>query len=238
MDRARGSQDFQGDTLAVRLAQIAGVIFDMDGLLVDSEIIWHEIEDQFFADRGVNYANADRQMVIGMRVDEFMLTLKNHFGMSDTVESMVTDLNARMALAIPDRVQPRPGARRLIAYLQENGVPMAVASNSSREIIEVTIGAMGWLDTLPVRCTGDDEPAGKPAPDVYLTAARRLGVDPTRCLGLEDSPRGARAVVAAGMICGAVPDLTHTPAGAFTAITPHIFDSLDEVCDWLQEEAL
>lgn len=225
------------ETLTARLAQFTGVIFDMDGLLVDSEIIWHEVEDRFFADRGVEYAAADRQLVIGMRVDEFMFTLKEHYGLEETVESMVADLNQRMAKEIPARVQPRPGARRLVSYLQQNRVPMAVASNSSREIIELTIGAMGWLDVLPVRCTGDDEHRGKPAPDVYLTAARRLQVDPTRCLGLEDSPRGSRAVVAAGMTCGAVPDLSYSSPEAFADITPFIFSSLDHVCDWLQEEA-
>jgi HAD superfamily hydrolase (TIGR01509 family) len=222
--------------LATRLSQFAGVIFDMDGLLVDSEIIWHEVEDQFFGDRGHTYGPGDRQMVVGMRVDEFLRTMKNHFGLTEEVADLVADLNGRMCNVLPERVQPRPGARRLIAYLQENNVPMAVASNSSRQIIDVTMTAMDWLDTFTVRCTGDDEERGKPAPDVYLTAARILGVDPANCLGLEDSPRGAQAVVAAGMTCGAVPDLSHTPASAFESITPYIFDSLDDVCDWLQEE--
>lgn len=222
--------------MAARLTQFAGVIFDMDGLLVDSEIIWHEVEDQFFADRGHAYGPNDRQMVVGLRVDEFLSTMKTHFGLAESVEDLMLDLNTRMCKTLPGRVQPRPGARRLLAYLQENGVPIAVASNSGREIIEVTMGAMGWLDVLEVRCTGDDEVKGKPAPDVYLTAARRLGVDPTKCLGLEDSPRGAQAVVAAGMTCGAVPDLSHTSREVFEPITPYIFDSLDVVCDWLQEE--
>ncbi len=96
--------------------------------------------------------------------------------------------------------------------------------------------AMGWDDVLRVRCTGDDEQAGKPAPDVYLTAARRLGIPAARALGLEDSRNGARAVVAAGMTCGVVPDVTYTPAEAFREITPHIFDSLDDVRTWLEED--
>ena len=95
-------------------------------------------------------------------------------------------------------VQPRPGALRLIKYLQDNHTPIAVASNSSREIIDITMGAMQWLEVFTTRCTGDDETRGKPAPDVYLTAARILGVDPTKCLGLEDSPRGAQALVLGG----------------------------------------
>lgn len=224
--------------MAARLTQFAGVIFDMDGLLVDSEVIWHEIEDQFFADRGHAYGPDDRQMVVGMRVDEFLLTMKNHFGLTEEVQELVKDLNGRMCATLPERVQPRPGAVRLIQYLQENSVPIAVASNSSRQIIDVTMTAMDWLETFTVRCTGDDEIKGKPSPDVYLTAARKLGVDPTKCLGLEDSYRGAQAVVAAGMTCGAVPDLSHTSRDVFASITSYIFDSLDDVCDWLQEELL
>lgn len=222
--------------MAARLTQFAGVIFDMDGLLVDSEVIWHEIEDQFFADRGHTYGPDDRQMVVGMRIDEFLLTMKNHFGLTEDIEALMQDLNGRMCVALPERVQPRPGAVRLIKYLQENNVPIAVASNSSRQIIDVTMTAMDWLETFTVRCTGDDEEKGKPSPDVYLTAARKLGVDPAKCLGLEDSFRGAQAVVAAGMTCGAVPDLSHTSREVFTSITPYVFDSLDDVCDWLQEE--
>lgn len=222
--------------MAAHLTQFAGVIFDMDGLLVDSEVIWHEIEDQFFADRGHTYGPDDRQMVVGMRIDEFLLTMKNHFGLTEDIEALMQDLNGRMCVALPERVQPRPGAVRLIKYLQENNVPIAVASNSSRQIIDVTMTAMDWLETFTVRCTGDDEEKGKPSPDVYLTAARKLGVDPAKCLGLEDSFRGAQAVVAAGMTCGAVPDLSHTSREVFTSITPYVFDSLDDVCDWLQEE--
>lgn len=222
--------------MAARLAQFAGVIFDMDGLLVDSEVIWHEIEEQFFADRGHAYGQDQRQMVVGMRLDDFLQTMKDHFGLTEDAHALANDLSDRMCVVLPERVQPRPGAVRLIQYLQENSVPIAVASNSPRSIIEVTIAAMGWLDSFTVRCSGDDETRGKPSPDVYLTAARKLGVEPTKCLGLEDSARGAEAVVAAGMTCGVVPDLSHTAREAFSSITPHIFASLDDVCDWLQED--
>lgn len=208
----------------------------MDGLLVDSEIIWHEIEDEFFADRNITYGVEDRQLVVGMRLDEFLLTLKEHFGLDESLESLVDDMTVRMVAALPPRVQPRPGATRLLAYLRENNVPIAVASNSPHSIIDVTMTAVGWDDILTVRRSGDDETRGKPAPDVYLSAAKMLDLDPTKCLGLEDSPRGARAVVAAGMVCGAVPDLSHATPEIFRDITPLVFESLDTVCDWLQEE--
>jgi beta-phosphoglucomutase-like phosphatase (HAD superfamily) len=80
-----------------------------------------------------------------------------------------------------------------------------------------------------VRCSGDDEIQGKPAPYVYLSAARRLGVDPSDCVALEDSPNGSRAAVAAGMTCFAVPDRSHTGPEAFETITPYVFDDLHAV---------
>ncbi|KXK54221.1 MAG: HAD family phosphatase [Chloroflexi bacterium] len=219
-----------------RLTGFAGVIFDMDGLLVDSETVWHIVEAEFFADRGVTYTDADRQLVIGLRIDHFLDLLRTHYGLTEPLEHMVADLNARMEARIPKMVKEKPGAHRLIDFLLTHDIPMGVASNSSAGIIDVTMRAMGWDDVLRVRCTGDDEQAGKPAPDVYLTAARRLGIQAARSLGLEDSRNGARAVVAAGMTCGVVPDVTYTQAEAFREITPHIFGSLDDVRAWLEEE--
>ncbi|HEX2619930.1 MAG TPA: HAD family hydrolase, partial [Phototrophicaceae bacterium] len=161
--------------------------------------------------------------------DEFLTRLHDHYAMPDTVEALVTELNGRMIDLIPKRVPAQPGAKELLAWVVENQIPCAIASNSSREIIDVTVGAQGWNDIFVVRCTGDDEKQGKPAPDVYLTAARRLGVDPQDCLALEDSLNGARAVVAAGMTCYAVPDKSHSTADAFRSITPYVFDSLIDV---------
>lgn len=219
-----------------RLDQFQAVIFDMDGLLVDSEIVWHKAEYDLFTALGVNYTDEARSLGVGLRVDEFIAVLHDHFKLTVSVRQLIDDLNQMMIDRIPHEVVAKPGAIELLTFLKDNGIPMAVASNSSGAIIKTTMDAQGWNDFLPIQCTADDEKAGKPAPDVYLTAARRLGVNPLQSVGVEDSPRGSRGVVNAGMTCLAVPDLSHTTPAAFSDITPHVFPDLHAVLAWLTEE--
>ncbi|MBZ0287226.1 MAG: HAD-IA family hydrolase, partial [Anaerolineae bacterium] len=113
----------------------------------------------------------------------------------------------------------------------EQAIPTAIASSSPKAIIDAILKAQGWDTLFSVRCSAEDEARGKPAPDVYLRAAERLGINPGDCLALEDSPNGARAAVAAGMTCYAVPDTKHISSHAFDGITPHVFRSLHEVLD-------
>lgn len=205
------------------------IIFDMDGLLVDSEVVWYDAEEEMIEARGFEYTEEVRERIIGLRVDEFLEVLRVHYNLPETLDELVTELNNRMLELIPHRVKPQPGAVELLEYVVEHNIPRAIASNSGIAIIDATIRAQGWDDIFTVRCTADDEPEGKPAPHVYLTAARRLGVDPARCLALEDSVNGSKAVVAAGMTCYAVPDRSHSSPEKFTHITPHIFESLHDV---------
>lgn len=205
------------------------IIFDMDGLLVDSEIVWYDAEDELIQARGHVYTADVRESIIGLRVDEFMDKLRIHYNLPETLDQLVDELNNRMLELIPQRVKPRPGAQAMIDYVVAHKIPCAIASNSSIAIIDKTVESMGWGDVFNVRCTADDEPEGKPAPYVYWAAARRLGVEAHECLALEDSVNGSRAVVAAGMTCYAVPDTSHSTAAKFADITPHVFDSLHDV---------
>lgn len=218
--------------------RFAAIIFDMDGLLVDSEIIWEEAETAMMSSRGHHFSPADRTEIVGLRVDEFLDHLRLRFQMPETLEVLVQELNDRMLALIPVKVTPHPGAAELLDYVVRHNLLRAIASNSPMSIIDQTISAQGWEDIFLVRCSGDDEVQGKPAPDVYLTAARRLGVDPTQCLALEDSVNGARAVVAAGMTCFAVPDRSHSNPAKFAEITPYVFNDLHEVLVYLQAPEL
>jgi HAD superfamily hydrolase (TIGR01509 family) len=215
--------------------RFVAIIFDMDGLLVDSEIIWEEAETALMNSRGHTFGSADRSDIVGLRVDEFLDQLRIRYRMPETLEVLVQELNDRMLELIPVRVTPHPGAEELLQYVVRNNILRAIASNSPMSIIDQTVSAQGWEHIFQVRCSGDDEVQGKPAPDVYLSAARRLGVDPTQCLALEDSVNGARAVVAAGMTCFAVPDPSHSNPARFAEITPYVFNNLHEVLIWLQE---
>jgi HAD superfamily hydrolase (TIGR01509 family) len=208
---------------------IQAVIFDMDGLLVDSETVWHVAETDLIESRGHRYTVDVRENIIGMRVDEFLSILRDHYQLPETVAELVDELNTAMLKLIPVEVKPQPGAQEVIDYVLRRGWPLAIASSSPMSIIDATVEAQGWGDIFKVRCSAEFEAKGKPAPDVYLTASKTLGIDPSVCLALEDSPNGSRAAVAAGMTCFAVPDTSHSPKSAFNGITPHVFDSLHDV---------
>jgi HAD superfamily hydrolase (TIGR01509 family) len=214
--------------------QPAAVIFVMDGLLVDSEPVWEVAENGVFARYGVQIEPHVRRQIIGLRSHEFLDHLRLTYNVQTSLAALQEEILGRMERLIPDRALPRPGAPELVAYVEQHSIPRAIASSSPLRIIDAVIESRGWKAVFPVRCSGDEVPLGKPAPDVYLEAARRINVAPADCLALEDSPNGARAAVAAGMVCYAVPDPSHTAVEAFAGITPHIFDSLHAVLAHLQ----
>jgi HAD superfamily hydrolase (TIGR01509 family) len=211
-----------------------GIIFDMDGTLVDSEVVWDEAETELFAARGLDYNYDVRQKVIGLRLDEFFERLIVLYGMNETVPNLMADLIERMLVKIPTLVKPKKGALALIEWTAAQGIPYCIASSSPLKIIEATVQAQGWSELIPRLYTADSVSKGKPAPDVYLYAAEQLGLDPSECLALEDSPNGARSAVAANMTCYVVPDFHSTP-DKFAEITPHLFTDLDEVLASLQK---
>ena len=209
--------------------QPQAIIFDMDGLLVDSERIWHLAEDEVFRSRGLDYTDELRASVIGLRMDEFMARLRAHFHIDEPLAALTAEVNANMLRLIPAMVRPQPGAVELLQLVRQRAWPVAIASSSPTAIIDATLRAQGWDSIFPLRCSADEVARGKPAPDVYLQAARLLGVAPEHCLALEDSPNGARAAVAAGMTCYAVPDRSHAQPADLAVITPFVFDDLHAV---------
>lgn len=210
------------------------IIFDMDGTLVDSEVIWDIAETEMFAEMGLEY-NADiRDQVIGLRLDEFFEKLIAIYDLKDTVEALQTELVRRMLIKIPEMVESKSGAEALIEWTSQQTIPYCIASSSPMSIIEATVEARNWVELIPNLYTADSVPKGKPAPDVYLYAAEQLGVKPEGCLALEDSPNGARSAVAAGMTCYVVPD-SHSKPERFADITPHVFKTLDDVLEKLQQ---
>lgn len=205
------------------------VIFDMDGLLVDSEPVWMTAENAMLLERGKRLDDETHSTFIGLRMRDFWEGMARAYELTDEIDDLCTEVVTRMTTLIPEQVAARPGARELLEYLYARGVPCAIASSSPMEIIDATVIAQGWDAYFQTHVSGNDVPEGKPAPDIYLEAARRLGVQPADCLALEDSTTGARAAVAAGMLCYAVPDLSHTTIAKFAQVTPHVYDSLHDV---------
>ena len=215
------------------------IIFDMDGLLVDSEPVWHQIETELIETHGYEYSPEVRDTGIGMRIDEFAAILQRHYpklaASPAAIEAAITN---RMLDLPPGRVKAMPGAEELVRYVAETGIPRAIASSSSQAIIDHFVRLMGWDELIPQRYSADSVARGKPAPDIYLHAARQIGVEPENCLALEDSRWGTQAALAAGMTCYTVPDLSHSSPANFAEINEDIYGSLHDVLDQLKQKGI
>jgi mannitol-1-/sugar-/sorbitol-6-/2-deoxyglucose-6-phosphatase len=186
---------------------VEAVILDMDGLLIDTEPVWRAAQAAVFAGIGIALRESDLLDSTGQPIEELIPVWRRR----SREASPLTD--AEMAGLIVDRViahvkargRPMPGVTAAIALFERCGLRLAIASSSPLRLIDAVCDRLG-LTRITVRCSAMDEARGKPAPDVYLTAARRLGVAAAGCLALEDSPNGIASARAAGMRCVAVPD--------------------------------
>jgi mannitol-1-/sugar-/sorbitol-6-/2-deoxyglucose-6-phosphatase len=187
------------------------VVLDMDGLLIDTEPVWRAAQSAVFAGLGVALSERDLLDSTGQPIEELIPVWRRRSPAPDPAGPELTD--AEVAGLIVDRViahvtaegRPMPGVTAAIALFERCGLRLAIASSSPLRLIDAVCGRLG-LTRITVRCSAMDEARGKPAPDVYLTAARRLGVAPANCLALEDSPAGIASAGSAGMRCVAVPD--------------------------------
>ena len=211
------------------------IIFDMDGLLVDSEPVWNELEVELVESYGYVYAKEVRELGIGMRIDEFAIILQRHYpNLGSTPAAIEAAITQRMLCQPAERIRARPGADELVKYAADLGIPRAIASSSSQVIIEHFVALLGWDELLPQRYSAEFVNRGKPAPDIYLHAADQLCYTPESCLALEDSRLGTQAALAAGMTCYTVPDLSHARLADFADINDKVYDSLHEVLDDLK----
>ncbi|WP_219520102.1 HAD family hydrolase [Nonomuraea ceibae] len=182
------------------------VFFDMDGLLVDTEKVWLEIETGVMARLGGEWSPEHQTHLVGgsmERTVEYMLAVSG----SDASEATVREwMVSGMVTTLNGGVEVMPGASELLDALRDEGVPVALVTSSLREIADAVLKAVG-RDRFDAIVTADDVTRTKPDPEPYLTAARLLGVEPVRCVVLEDSPNGVAAGTAAGCTVVAVPSL-------------------------------
>ncbi len=217
----------------------SALIFDMDGLLVDSEPVWHEVEIDLIESYGYRYSAEVRDLGIGMRVDEFAAILQQHYPkLGDSPAAIEAAIVGRLLQLPPERIRARPGAQEIVRYAAELNIPRAIASSSSQVVIEHFVKLMGWQTLIPRRYSAEFVPRGKPAPDIYLDAARQLGIAPEDCLALEDSRAGTLSAQAAGMTCYTVVDLSHSSLDDFADINDKVFRSLFEVLEDLKSKGL
>ncbi len=190
------------------MTSVEAVIFDLDGLLIDSEPLWREGESRIFQGLGMPVEPEDIRATMGMRLDESVAYWYGRCpwsgGLSNAaVMALIEDEMVRL---IGSRGDALPGARAAIALARDLGLKTAIASSSTIPVVEAAVARLGIRDLVPVVRSAAGEPYGKPHPAVYLTTAGLLGVHPTACLAFEDSIAGTIAAKAARMTCIAVPD--------------------------------
>ena len=188
-----------------RLSDLS-VIFDLDGTLVDSEPNYYEAGRQILAEHGVpGFTWADHERYVGISTQETVARWKSLYGLRASVPELLAAKNRRYLELARTATRVYPEMRKFVELLGGEGVPMAVASGSSPEAIDAILSGTGLDAHLRTVVSADEVAHGKPAPDVFLEAARRLGADPADCVVLEDAAPGAAAAHAAGMRCIAIP---------------------------------
>jgi HAD superfamily hydrolase (TIGR01509 family) len=183
----------------------AAVVFDNDGLLLDTEGAWTRAERALFARHGAVFGPDHKRELLGSSHLVAAGKLEVMLGRPGHGKALMAELDALVMAEAQHDIVPRPGAPELIAALREAGVPIAVASNSRRAFLDRVLATAGVAGCFPVTVAGDEVPRPKPWPDIYLEACRRLGADPARSVALEDSPTGAQAASAAGLTVVGVP---------------------------------
>ncbi|NGZ75120.1 HAD family hydrolase [Saccharibacillus alkalitolerans] len=181
---------------------IEAFIFDMDGVIIDSEPMHFEVDRRIMADYGYPVTQEKLEEYVGMTTPELWTAIRAEFGMSQTVEEIVAyQMGHKIEALRAADMEPIDGIRELLAELKRAGIPCAVASSSPPAFIEAVLEKFGLRGEFAAVASGEEVPRGKPAPDVFLRAAELLGANPERCVVLEDSKHGIDAAKAAGMSC-------------------------------------
>jgi HAD superfamily hydrolase (TIGR01509 family) len=186
------------------------VLFDLDGVIVDSESAWAEAKHELVDEAGGTWKPDATRAMLGMSSPEWSRYLRDELGVPLSVE----EINAAVVATLERRYRQGlpliPGAVDAVRRIAD-GWRLGLASSSNREIIDLVLEHAGLTDAFTVTVSSEEVARGKPAPDVYVEAARRLDADPARCVAIEDSSNGLRAAAAAGMAVIAVPNEHYPP---------------------------
>ena len=217
-----------------------GIIFDLDGLLADTEPMWNESARRLLARRGLTWDQALKPRFMGRPPLVVARMLVEHYSLHgvDPRELLAERLALVQALYEESPIQPMPGALQLVRRLHDRGLPLAVASGSPTPLARKVLERLGLLHAFEAVIGSDQVERGKPAPDIFLLAARELGCEPGQCTVLEDAALGVEAALAAGMTCICVPS-PETPAEA-AGKAHRVVESLEELSveDFRQNQEL
>ncbi|MGT2924529.1 HAD family hydrolase [Streptococcus caviae] len=178
------------------------IIFDMDGVIVDSEYTFFETKTQILRDEGIDADESHQYQYMGTTFEFMWQQMKDEFNLPKSVAEYIADMNARRdALMARDGVRPIKGVKTLIHWLKDHGYRLAVASSSPLQEIKRALTELELADCFDYMVTSEEVPRSKPAPDVFLYAAQLLQAQPADCIVIEDTKNGTRAAKAANMYC-------------------------------------
>ena len=207
---------------------IEAVVFDMDGVIVDSEQVWDEVREQLAEERGGRWHAGAQKAMMGMSSPEWSAYMHDEIGLAESPEEINAEVVRRMLERYRERLPLIDGAADAVRRLAP-GFRLAVASSSNRPLIETVLETAGIAELFEVVVSSEEVARGKPAPEVYLEAAGRLAVETARCAAVEDSSNGIRAAHAAGMRVLALPNAHYPPASDALALADAIVSSPAEL---------
>jgi HAD superfamily hydrolase (TIGR01509 family) len=207
---------------------IEAVVFDLDGVLLASEEVWDAVRERYVRERGGRYDEEVQRAMMGMSAPEWSRYLHEDAGVPDEPEAINRDVVERMLEAYRGELPLLPGAVEAVRRASER-YPLALASSSNRRVFEAVLELAGLADCFAATVSSEEVTRGKPTPDVYLEAARRLGVGPERCAAVEDSHAGIRSAKSAGMRVVAIPNASYPPDEEALALADVVLESLDQL---------
>ena len=207
---------------------IEAVVFDLDGVLVDTEELWDEARRQVADERGGRWREDAQRAMMGMSSKEWSRYMHEEIGVPESPEQINDEVVERLEGLYRERLPLIPGALEAVRR-QAARRPLAIASSSNRPIIDLFLELTGTAELFRATVSSEEVERGKPAPDVYVEAARRLGVDPTRCAAVEDSDNGIRSAAAAGMKVIAIPNAVFPPSEEALSLAAVVLTSLEEL---------
>ena len=209
-------------------SEIGAVVFDLDGVLLDSEAAWVEVKREFTEENGGRWKQSAELDMLGMSSTEWSRYMHDELGVPVPPEQISSEVAGRLVEQYRQRLPLLPGAVEAVRSLARHW-PLALATSSNRNVIDLVLDQADIADAFAATVSSEEVARGKPAPDVYLDAARQLEVDPGACVAIEDSSNGIRSAHAAGMAVIAIPNRDFPPEPDALALAAVVLDSLEQL---------
>jgi HAD superfamily hydrolase (TIGR01509 family) len=207
---------------------IEAVVFDLDGVILDTEQVWDEVREELTRERGGRWTERAQADMMGMSSVEWSRYMHEELGLTEPPEEINAEVVNRMLARYEERLPLIDGAVEAVRRIAERW-PLGLASSSNRPLIDLALERSGLAPLFRATVSSEEAPRGKPAPDVYLEAARRLEAAPERCAAVEDSANGIRSAAAAGMRVVAIPNRAFPPPPDALALVAAVVPSIREL---------